>query len=308
VGDLVAAITELWEEVPKARRIVVKLDEGFSGEGNAVLDLEPLADHAPGRSSSSARRRRIEKALPSLRFEAADLGWEAYRDQFNAMGGICEQWIDGDGKTSPSAQFRINPLFEVQAVSTHDQVLGGPSGLVFQGATFPADPGYRMRIQEMGMRVGKELASAGVMGRYGVDFLALPGAGGDDHELYAVEINLRQGGTTHPLNTLKFITDGEYDDATGVFRTAQGQERSYFATDTLSAQEYRGMLPSDLVDLLVVNGVHFRSDETGVLFHLLGCLSEYGKLGCTSVAKDVASALALYDQTIRLIDEATGRR
>ena len=33
-------------------------EEGtISGEGNAVLDLEPLADHAPGRSKSLARRR-----------------------------------------------------------------------------------------------------------------------------------------------------------------------------------------------------------------------------------------------------------
>ena len=35
---------------------------------------------------------------------------------------------------------------------------------------------------------------------------------------YAIEINLRKGGTTHPFLTLQFLTDGRYDAETGLFR------------------------------------------------------------------------------------------
>ena len=71
----------------------------------------------------------------------------------------------------------------------------------------------------------------GVVGRFGIDFLATPGAAGARPCLHAVEINLRQGGTTHPFNTLKFITDGTYDEESGEFRTSQGQVRTPYAAD-----------------------------------------------------------------------------
>lgn len=216
-------------------------------------------------------------------------------------------WAEGKGKSSPSVQLRVNPLREVHVLSTHDQVLGGRSGQVFMGATFPADEAVRGRMAALGLRVGQTLAERGVIGRFAVDFLAVPDPAGGEPALHALEINLRQGGTTHPFNTLKFITDGRYDAATGVFSTTQGQPRCYFATDAISAPEYRGILPFDLLDRLVVERIHFRSDETGVVFHLLGCLSEYGKLGCTSIAPTVEAARALHAETLRLLDAMSGR-
>ncbi len=262
--DLVGAVGDLWAAHPTLRRAVVKLDDSFSGEGNAVLDLSAL--EAP--ASDSERRAAVRAALPGMRFEAPGLTWEPYAAQFDRMGGIVEAWIEGRAKRSPSAQLRISPLGEVLPVSTHDQVLGGPSGQVFLGATFPASPPDRLRVQEHGLRVGRALAEQGVIGRFAVDFIAC-----DDgaQPLVALEINLRQGGTTHPFNTLKFLTDGKYDAETGVFRTAAGNERSYFATDNLVSPAYRGLLPFDLLDALVLHGFHFGADERGVVFHLLGC-------------------------------------
>ena len=55
------------------------------------------------------------------------------------MGGIVEAFIEGDHKVSPSVQFRIDPLGEVELISTHDQVLGGESNQIFIGAHFPCD-------------------------------------------------------------------------------------------------------------------------------------------------------------------------
>ena len=51
---------------------------------------------------------------------------EAYFDKFAKMGGIVEEFIEAEEKLSPSAQLRNSPRGEVMAISTHDQILGGP--------------------------------------------------------------------------------------------------------------------------------------------------------------------------------------
>ena len=80
--------------------------------------------------------------------------------------------------------------------STHDQVLGGPSGQIFLGSTFPADAEYSQDIQEAGRRVAEVLKDRGVLGRFAIDFLSIKREGNWEHA--AIEINLRKGGTTHP--------------------------------------------------------------------------------------------------------------
>ena len=300
-NELIDGVVDLWRELPATRRIVVKLNDSFSGEGNAILKLDALAHARPDRTSPDASRSAVAAAMHDLQFEAAGLQWPQFASQFDGMGGICEVWVEGEGKASPSVQVRINPVRQVQVVSTHDQMLGGPGGQVFLGATFPADPRYRMRITHIGRRIGEVMAAKGVIGRFGIDFLYTP----HDDGICAVEINLRQGGTTHPFNTLKFLTAGKLDEQTGSFVTAQGSERCYFATDTLQSDRYRGLLPVDLLDLLVVNGVHVRADDSGVVFHLMGCLSQFGKVGCTAIAGTVQGARALYAQTVQIIDKHT---
>ena len=72
-----------------------------------------------------------------------------------------------------------------------------------------------LKIQA-GMAVAQGLANRGVMGRFATDFVSIPREGGGfDH--YAIEVNLRKGGTTHPFLTLRFLTDGAYDPTTGEF-------------------------------------------------------------------------------------------
>jgi len=43
-------------------------------------------------------------------------------------------------------QLRITPLGAVDLLSTHDQLLGGPSGQSYLGCVFPADTGYAALI------------------------------------------------------------------------------------------------------------------------------------------------------------------
>ena len=125
-----------------------------------------------------------------------------------------EERIVGEELLSPSVQLRALPDGTVELLSTHDQLLGGASGQSYLGCTFPADPAYSRLISEPAMAIGERLAAEGVLGRFAVDFVVVRDAAGD-WAAYAIELNLRKGGTTHPFLTLQFLTDGRYDAAIG---------------------------------------------------------------------------------------------
>src|SRR5450432_2780070 len=158
--DVENAIVELKARRPRLRRAVVKLNDSFSGEGNGVVRI-PEDDVRAG----------VRQALREIEFSVPTETPEMYFEKFARMGGIVEEFIEAPEKASPSSQMRISPTGEVLPISTHDQILGGPSGQVFLGCVFPADEAYRMRIQEEAVKVGQVLASHGVVSRFGVDFL-----------------------------------------------------------------------------------------------------------------------------------------
>jgi hypothetical protein len=296
-SDIAGALAALKRKDPGLRKAVVKLNEGFSGEGNAVFRFEGYdATNEPAAISWCRDR------LPGLRFEAAGETWDRFSAKYAEMGGIVESWVEGENKQSPSAQCRVNAVGKAQPISTHDQLLGGPSGQVFLGCTFPADPVYRMEIQEAGLRVANVLANRGVMGRFATDFVSVPdGQGGWTHQ--AIEVNLRKGGTTHPFLTLRFLTDGSYDPTTGEFYAQAGKPKSYFASDTLQSESYKGLHPDDLIDIAVYHGLHFHhSTERGTVFHLMGALSEFGKLGLVCIGDNPQQARFLYRKAVSVLD------
>lgn len=305
--DLAEVTADLWERQPHLQRLVIKLNQGFSGEGNALLALTPLADVAPSLTTHRQRVSAIRQALHDLRFQCHTETWEHFEQKIHGLGAIAEAFIEGNPKRSPSVQGYINPLGEVEMLSTHDQVLGGPDGQIFLGCSFPADETYRLRIQAMGEAIGKNLATKGALERYGVDFVAVHQPDQiPEWELHAIEINLRKGGTTHPFMALKLLTDGQYNKEDGLFYTRQGQAKFYRASDNLQKAAYRGLLPSDLMDIIVTDRLHFNSIEgVGAAFHLMGCLSEYGKLGLTSIGNSPSQADQIYDKVVASLDRAT---
>jgi hypothetical protein len=158
------------------------------------------------------------------------------------------------------------------------------------------------------MRIGRALADKGAIERYGVDFVAVhqPNSTGPKWDLQAIEINLRKGGTTHPFMTLKYLTNGRYDLSTGLFYSHQGREKYYIASDNLQKERYRGLMPNDLMDIIAHHRLHFDgSTSTGNVFHLMGALSEFGKLGLTSIGDSLQQAEDLYNQVVKVLDEET---
>jgi hypothetical protein len=302
-ADIAAALARLRAEQPTLTRAVVKLDHGASGEGNAVFRYEGAPDAA--RAGVAALEAWIRAELPGrLAYEGPAEHWEHYCAKFAQMQGIVEAWIEGEHKRSPSAQLRIVPTGELECISTHDQVLGGLTGQKFLGSTFPADAGYRLQIQEAARRVGEQLLARGALGRFAVDFVSVPLADGRWRNV-AIEINLRKGGTTHTFQMLQYLTGGHYDAANGEFLTPSGEPRCYYATDNLQRPEYRRLIPEDLIDVAVEQGLHF--DQTslcGVAFNLIGALSEFGKLGVVSIDRTLDGARTRYGQTVAVLDTA----
>ena len=305
VDELIIEAAQLWSRQPQLKRMVVKLNEGFSGEGNAILDLRPIK-LAPDQASAAQIKAAISERLEYLSFQSKNETWSNFSSRIPELGAIVEAFIEGE-KRSPSVQGYISPTGQVEILSTHDQILGGPDGQIFLGCHFPADNAYRLRLQEMGIKVGQALAAKGAMERYGVDFVAVRhDSPSQEWSLQAIEINLRKGGTTHPFMTLKLLTNGNYDYKTGLFYGQQRQEKYYIASDNLQKPQYQGLLPNDLMDIIAKHRLHFDSStKTGTVFHLMGALSEFGKLGLTSIGNSTEEAEALYDQVEKALDQET---
>jgi hypothetical protein len=294
-GDVLDALADLRARRPGLRRAVVKLNDSFSGEGNALFDY-PETDSKEGRHQAL---RRLEFAVPT---ETP----ESYCQKLARMGGVVEEFVEAREKLSPSGQYRISPRGDVLALSTHDQILGGTSGQVFLGCRFPARDDYRLEVQEAGLRIGRVLAGHGVVSRFGVDFLVHRDEPSESWKVSALEVNLRMGGTTHPFLALQFLTGGALDPRTGLFLSPGGHAKYYKATDNLFSERYRGLLPEDLIDLLTVNKLHYsHATESGVLFHLIGALSEFGKLGLTAIANSHEDVDRLYAQTLEVLERET---
>jgi len=272
------------------------MNDGFSGDGNAVY-------HYPELSIDDSLEKNISADLSqNIKPVSHDVGADLFFEKFQSMGGIVEVFLEGEIKMSPSVQLVINPDKRIDVVSTHDQLLGGDEGQIFIGAIFPADKSYNIEIAEAGRKIAETLASKSVMGRFAVDFISVK-KGDDAWDHYAIEINLRKGGTTHPFLMLEYLTDGKYHADTGEFFTASGNQRFYFASDNVSSEKYVGLTPDDLIDIAMFNGLNYDgAAQEGVMFHLLGALSEFGKFGLVCIGGSPERARELYDKVLAVLD------
>jgi len=289
LDDLSEATAALWEAHPDLQRCVVKLNEGISGQGNAALDLAPLELAA---CSGAERRRRLLSAIEHLPMPPPQ-----WRELVRQQGVLVEAWLQGgDALSSPSVQGTIHPGGAVEVLSTHEQILGGTSGQTYLGCRFPAADAYRLALMEHGRTVGRALAKAGALERYAIDFIAR--RFDDRWDLQAIEVNLRQGGTTHPTMALRAITTGGLVQASGDFLAPTGQALHYRASDNVSHPALRGLLPVDLIDMVAEANLHYDPARLrGSVFHLLGCLSEFGKLGMTCIGRSAPEAEAVFEAT-----------
>ncbi|MFD8560265.1 peptide ligase PGM1-related protein [Streptosporangium canum] len=266
-------------------KLMVKLNNSYSGLGNAVV----IKDERPLTACHTS-------------FSAADENWTTFAEKIAERGAVIEEFIEDRPLYSPSALARITPGGAYDVVATHEQLLGGPNGDLYQGCAFPARPEYRAQVGECAERIARVLAGRGVVGLFGMDFFAVKTDAG--YRALLCEINLRIGGTTHPFGAALLTTGASYDPGTGTL-VHGGRSKYYVATDNCTAACLRGRTPAEVVELIGDRGLGFdREARTGNVLHLLGAVPEYGKLGFTSIGDSAEEAAELHRRTLRALNQS----
>ena len=129
-----------------------------------------------------------------------------------------------------------------------------------------------------------------MIGRCAIDFVvARDGRGA--WRAYAIELNLRKGGTTHPFLTASLLTGGDCGH--------------YVASDHLPVD---GLCGEGAIAMLADHGLSFDPKRrAGVVLHMLGAAAPLGRIGATALAPTAAEAHALYDRAAELLSGAARR-
>ncbi len=288
VDAAVDAIDRLRAELPGLREVILKHDDSGAGDGNAVIrvdDLEP-----PG---SVLSKRRLKGRINTL---------EAWYIADLSLGFVVEERIDGSRFSSPSAQIDISPNGSVRVLSTHEQILDD-SGQVYLGCRFPADPGYAGALGAHATSIGETLAERGALGRLAVDFVT-SATEDEPWNAYALEINLRKSGTTHPFSVLRHLAPGHYDAETGVYVDDRGQSKHYVASDNLVDERWTEIPEGEIIEVLRSSGIGFdRGTRAGVVPHMLSCLAIDGRFGLTAIGDSSDHADELHQATRATIED-----
>lgn len=285
LGDVARAIEGIRRRRPGTERVVVKLDDSGAGDGNVTVGIRG----DDGRDLADARLVQALHAALS----------PAYRGEL-AAGGVVEELVVGDEVSSPSGQADIAPDGSVTVASTHEQVLEGPEGQVYAGCVFPAQPAYAVRVARLTAAVAERLGALGARGRVGVDFVAR--RDGHRWSVLALEVNLRNGGTTHPLAGLSALVDGRYDADRGRWVTPDGEQRCYSSTDNIVDPDWLGLDPHRVVAAVRAAGIGFDPHTgTGLVLQMLSGLAVDGRVGLTAIERTTAAARELAERGGRVI-------
>ncbi len=130
----------------KPKKWIIKLNQGFSGKGNAMIDLQAIQDKLyldvsgvplSGTCLVNAMADDICNQLPKMIFQCSSVSWNGneytgYKAQIAKLGVIAEAFLEGDCLSSPSVQALIEPECIdgkpcVHLLSTHEQVIFSPS-------------------------------------------------------------------------------------------------------------------------------------------------------------------------------------
>lgn len=265
---------------------LLKINEGFgTGHGNAVCTVDST-------NPDVVRAELTHRLVPLTK----NVTRGEYLDRVAERGAIVERFMEppNAGRVrAPSALFFVDGgagSTEIRLLGTHDQLMGGE--LDFTGGRFPADAAYRTPIIDMSKVVVDQLVKAGVRGHIGVDFLALELAGGE-WDVHALEINLRQTGTTHPNRTVRALVPGTWH-ADGTL-THDGSPVCYESTDGLVDTAYRAITPEALIARLNSSpDIAFDPGRArGVVPHLWTTLPSFGKIGATFIGRSAADCQTL---------------
>ena len=269
--DVLRALREL-----RSGTAVLKLDRGVSGLGNALVDVAQGARRRPARPELSSSRTPKPPSPTTWPRSPTRAG--------SSRSGSRATTFAARAHSSASAL----PARSTSSPRTTRSSAGRTARRTSAAASRPT------RSTRRRSRSKRSRSDAGwrVKGRSGaVRSTSWPSASDDDWQPYAIEINLRCGGTTHPFMAISTLTDGIYDPLAGEFRTRLGDIKHYVATDHLDAPAYQALTPDDLLDVVAERSLGWDAErETGVALHMVSALAVAGRIGLTAIGDSPSEA------------------
>lgn len=302
---------------PRRRRVVLKHDDGASGEGIAFLDLTGLA-RLPDAERAAAIRQRLadvtKLAFASDRGKAPDdptrETWASFGQELTRVGVVVEEYLPRPRELS--VQLLLHPDGRVEVESSHHQLTRHGHYL---GCEQPLEPALAAELSRIGRAVGDTLARAGVVGPVGIDVLGqrrrLAG-GGTELALKACELNLRTPATRYAAQLAKGATGAKLEEGGGLLRTQAGQVVVYRQTDNLDrralGKAVEALEPDGLLALLERRGLLYDAARgQGIVPTLLGALTvdepSQRKFGAAFVVTSAADAPADLSRARRRVGE-----
>ena len=169
VDDIVAGVQSMRVRRPSLTEAIVKLNEGVSGSGNALVDLHGLP--ASGSPDEAAA---IKERLLGMQLESEKLTLEVYLAAFEEHGGIVEERITGVVLTSPECpDARAARRHRPNCCPPTTSCSAARAVRYISAACSRRIPAMPRRIAEPAMVIGRHLAGLGVLGRFAVDFVVV---------------------------------------------------------------------------------------------------------------------------------------
>ncbi|MEM7728792.1 MAG: peptide ligase PGM1-related protein, partial [Pseudomonadota bacterium] len=278
-----------WEDVHIALRrlcdrcsaasFFIKLN--FEEAGNGIATVERRHVGSPYREFCDAVS--ISKNIPFAEFT----------EQLELFGCVVEERV-GDGLSEcPSVKMFIDHQGKVKNIASHDQLM---NDTVYTGSVFPARGAYRSSVIEAGYAIGEVIASKGIQGLFSVDFIAFNDGVEGSWNLWALEINVRKGATTHPYGWTRFLTGANYDPESGEL-IAESSPVVYISSEYIYSEGLRSLSVKDILDKIGSSGLLYsRESKNGILVHMASCMQDHGKIGVTAIAREHQSAQNMLDR------------
>ncbi|MBK8202734.1 MAG: hypothetical protein IPK68_10595 [Bdellovibrionales bacterium] len=309
INEIVQSIDELYVQMKGRGSCFIKANYGASGQGIIKIEFRKTtdADGAQNNGSNIVLAMDLENSEKNRRDAILEL-LQHHSERNSQLKNVLER-AEKFGVVietgivhtrAPSVQLEILAGGEIVPLSTHMQDMDGP---VYKGASQPAygDIELESRLMSYSVKYAEVLARYGVVGRIGLDFFEVNN--NEEIDFIFGEANNREGGTTHPWETVARLLRANYDATRKAFiSSVTGQPIFYKMTDNFVDKEtFQNLSLQDLwvefkkdpeYRLLKAN----RETGTGVKFHLLSALPEFGKIGLTAFAKSKQEAANLFEK------------
>jgi hypothetical protein len=149
---------EMRASKPSIKQVLVKLNEGVSGAGNALVDLTGLPP-----AGDSKERSALEDRLRAMQFELAGITYDSYMKKLQERKGIVEERIAERNFEVQASSFGSLHWAKLNC-SRRTTSCWADHQAKLPRMHVPADSGYASLITREAAKVGKRLAKEGVIG------------------------------------------------------------------------------------------------------------------------------------------------